>query len=101
MRHRDVIQIETIDRPAIDVRRIVETRKARDTAHPLWNTVMQKWLACELHRLRREFLCCRSRLDHDSNLMRGSRHLRFYVAHHRVAAINVEHQLPVVFGNSE
>ena len=33
--------------------------------------------------------------------MRDCRNLRFDGTHHRVAAINVEHKLPVVFGNSE
>src|ERR1700674_4537532 len=53
---RNVVHVEPIDGPAVDVRWIVQTREPRDGALPFGDRCMQERLPADLRKLRSERL---------------------------------------------
>src|SRR5258707_1236113 len=96
----DMVEIELVNGPSLDVRRIMQARKAGGRPAPFCNRIMQERLSAEFSDGGGKLLGGSRDLEHNSHLFRDLCTVGLQGTHHAVTSIDVEHDLVVVSRHS-
>src|SRR5260221_7505034 len=91
-----MVEIELVNSPQLDVRGIMQARKAGGRAAPFCNRVMQERLPAEFRDRGGKLLGGSRDLEHNSHLFGNLCTVGLQRTHHAVTSIDMEHDLVVV-----
>src|SRR4051812_2085102 len=93
VRHEDVVQVELVDRAAVEFGRRIREGDAGDQPVPFRDRVVHREMRHAGGDRARQFLAVGDHVPDDKDLVAARLALRFERPHHAIAAINTGHDL--------